>query len=77
MLWRTGVETVRNPGLFHHREILTDLRLASWRVPYGRAGILHFFLQIIASREYHDEDVLLHALRLVGNSCADTGKLHH
>ncbi|GFF56553.1 hypothetical protein IFM58399_10343 [Aspergillus lentulus] len=47
-------------------------RNSSWRVPYGRAGILNFFLQIIASREFHDEDVLLHALRLVGNSCADT-----
>ncbi|PKX93259.1 putative GTP binding protein [Aspergillus novofumigatus IBT 16806] len=47
-------------------------RNSSWRVPYGRAGILNFFLQIIASREFHDNDVLLHALRLVGNSCADT-----
>lgn len=33
---------------------------------------MNFFLQIIASREFHDHDVLLHALRLVGNSCADT-----
>ncbi|GFF24317.1 isoform 3 of Rap1 GTPase-GDP dissociation stimulator 1 [Aspergillus udagawae] len=47
-------------------------RNASWRLPYGRAGILNFFLQIIASREFDDNDVLLHALRLVGNSCADT-----
>ncbi|KAH1492683.1 hypothetical protein KXX52_004008 [Aspergillus fumigatus] len=47
-------------------------RNASLRVPYGRVGILNFFLQIIASREFHDHDVLLHALRLVGNSCADT-----
>jgi hypothetical protein len=63
---------VRGLGLFYHRKILTDLRLASWRLPYGRAGILNFFLQIIASREFDDDDVLLHALRLVGNSCADT-----
>ncbi|KAF7116556.1 hypothetical protein CNMCM5793_005037 [Aspergillus hiratsukae] len=47
-------------------------RNSSWRLPYGRAGILNFFLQIIASREFDDNDVLLHALRLVGNCCADT-----
>jgi hypothetical protein len=75
MLWQTGVEIVRGLGLFRHRRVLTDLRLASWRLPYGRAGILNFFLQIIASRGFDDNDVLLHALRLVGNCCADTGKL--
>jgi len=47
--------------------------LASWRAPYGQSGILKFFLEVIASTEEIDTDLLLHSLRLVGNSCADTG----
>ncbi|KAE8374305.1 armadillo-type protein [Aspergillus bertholletiae] len=43
-----------------------------WRLPYGQSGILTFFLQLIASKEDVGTGLLLHALRLVGNSCADT-----
>lgn len=48
--------------------------LASWRLPYGQSGILDFFLRLIASSEITDNELLLHSLRLSGNSCADTGK---
>lgn len=47
---------------------------APWRVLYGQAGILDFFLRLVASTEAIDDDLLLQALRLVGNSCADTSK---
>ncbi|KAE8326087.1 armadillo-type protein [Aspergillus sergii] len=43
-----------------------------WRLPYGQSGVLTFFLQLIASKEDVGTDLLLHALRLIGNSCADT-----
>ncbi|KAE8349805.1 armadillo-type protein [Aspergillus coremiiformis] len=43
-----------------------------WRLPYGQSGVLTFFLKIIASKEDISTSLLLHALRLVGNSCADT-----
>lgn len=46
--------------------------LEEWRSPFGESSILEFFLDFIAS-----EDVNLRlrsqALRLIGNTCADTG----
>lgn len=48
--------------------------LASWRLPYGHSGILDFFLRLVSSSEITDNELLLHSLRLSGNSCADTGK---
>ncbi|KAJ5605043.1 hypothetical protein N7510_010197 [Penicillium lagena] len=47
-------------------------RDSSWRAPYGQSGILKFFLEVIASTDEIGTDLLLHSLRLVGNSCADT-----
>ncbi|OJJ46349.1 hypothetical protein ASPZODRAFT_151918 [Penicilliopsis zonata CBS 506.65] len=44
----------------------------SYRILYGQSGLLQFFLQLIASKEHVENEVLLHSLRLVGNSCADT-----
>ncbi|OKL62015.1 hypothetical protein UA08_02709 [Talaromyces atroroseus] len=44
----------------------------SWRIPFGQSGVLEFFLQLIATREGTDTDLLFHSLRLIGNSCADT-----
>lgn len=35
---------------------------------------MDFFLRLIATKEGVDTSILLHSLRLVGNSCADTGK---
>jgi hypothetical protein len=46
---------------------------ASWRIPYGKAGILTFFLNVISSKR-SNEATTLHSLRLIGNSCADTGE---
>ena len=48
--------------------------LESWRLPFGQAGILDLALNIIATH-HTGNDLLVHALRLVGNSCADAGKL--
>ncbi|RHZ52715.1 putative GTP binding protein [Aspergillus thermomutatus] len=67
-LWKCGSRYLARAA----DDLANGSRNSSWRLPYGRAGILNFFLQIIASREFDDNDVLLHALRLVGNSCADT-----
>jgi hypothetical protein len=60
--------------LYHgvSNQMLMRLFQASWRMPYGQAGILEFFLRIVASQDVAD-DVLLHSLRLIGNSCADAG----
>lgn len=44
----------------------------AWRIPYGESGILEFFLDIIASSEQQKHGVKVHALRIIGNSCADT-----
>jgi hypothetical protein len=48
--------------------------IASWRSPYGETGILEFFLRVAATDDV-DHDIMLHSLRLIGNACADTGKL--
>ncbi|RAK98021.1 ABC1 kinase family protein [Aspergillus ibericus CBS 121593] len=45
-----------------------------WRASFGQTGVLDFFLQLIASKETVDNKLLLHALRLIGNSCADTNE---
>jgi hypothetical protein len=47
--------------------------IAQWRIPIGESGILDSFLAILAT-EGVDQSLMIHALRLVGNSCADTGK---
>lgn len=72
MFWRTGVEIV---SLVKFSAQHIDWQgLESRRLPYGQAGILNFFLRLIASSEVTDNNLLLHSLRLTGNSCADTGK---
>ncbi|KAJ6084424.1 hypothetical protein N7486_011224 [Penicillium sp. IBT 16267x] len=54
-------------------EILANgSRDPSWRAPIGQSGILEFFLNIVSSRQELEQGLLLHSLRLVGNSCADT-----
>ncbi|KAL2807629.1 armadillo-type protein [Aspergillus granulosus] len=47
-------------------------RNPSLRPVYGQAGILGFFLRLIASKEATESNLILHSLRLIGNSCADT-----
>lgn len=42
----------------------------------GESGILDSFLPILAT-EGVQEPLMVHVLRLVGNSCADTGKPRH
>ncbi|KAL2832386.1 hypothetical protein BDW59DRAFT_169304 [Aspergillus cavernicola] len=47
-------------------------RNPSLRAVYGQTGILGFFLRLIASKEVTESSLILHCLRLIGNSCADT-----
>ncbi|KFA67619.1 hypothetical protein S40285_04938 [Stachybotrys chlorohalonatus IBT 40285] len=46
-------------------------RDAAWRLPFGDSGILNFFLQQIAMGGMR-QGLHIHALRIIGNSCADT-----
>ena len=50
----------------------TKLSTAVWRTPFGEAGILDFFLNLIAADNV-PEDLLVQALRLIGNACGDNG----
>ncbi|CCT69896.1 uncharacterized protein FFB20_11803 [Fusarium fujikuroi] len=47
-------------------------RDVAWRLPYGDSGILEFFLDILAADEEQPHGVKVQALRVTGNSCADT-----
>ncbi|GAA87250.1 ubiquinone biosynthesis protein [Aspergillus luchuensis IFO 4308] len=65
----------RSPYLVPAAEAMANgSRAPLWRVSYGKTGVFDFFLQLIASKETIDNRVILHALRLVGNSCADTNE---
>lgn len=55
-------------------ENVTDHRVAGWRIPFGIAGILAFFLEVIATPDV-DPNMRSQTLRLIGNACADTGSL--
>jgi hypothetical protein len=55
--------------LNHYIHVLTVL--AKWRVPMGDSGILKFFLQILSTAL--ESKLRIQILRLIGNSCADTG----
>ncbi|KAM4062772.1 hypothetical protein HRG_007591 [Hirsutella rhossiliensis] len=46
-------------------------RDVAWRLPLGESGILDFFLTVLAEDNLR-QGLQIHALRLVGNSCADT-----
>ncbi|KAH8690952.1 putative GTP binding protein [Talaromyces proteolyticus] len=47
-------------------------REPSWRNAFGQSGVLEFLLQLVASREEVEQEILFHSLRVIGNSCADT-----
>ena len=49
-----------------------DISVVTWRIPFGEAGILDLFLNTIAREDITDE-IALQSLRLIGNSCGDTG----
>ncbi|OAX78332.1 hypothetical protein ACJ72_07362 [Emergomyces africanus] len=69
LLWRSGSDYMVQAA-----EVLANgSRDPAWRVAYGQSGILDFFLRVIATDDV-DDDILLHSLRLIGNSCADTNE---
>lgn len=55
---------------------LTACYPESWRLPIGASGLLDFFLGILSSPDLR-QPLKIHALRFVGNSCADTGTQLH
>jgi hypothetical protein len=54
--------------------MLTPYFVAKWRIPMGESGILNSFLAILATEGVR-QPFMIHVLRLIGNSCADTGKI--
>lgn len=50
-------------------ELTTEI--VSWRRSYGKSGILDLFLQVLKDDDAA-EQLKVQALRIVGNSCADT-----
>jgi len=52
---------------------LTNIFSAKWRIPLGESGILNFFLEALRAHTLR-HTLKIHILRLIGNSCADTGK---
>ncbi|KAG5932114.1 hypothetical protein E4U53_001472 [Claviceps sorghi] len=48
-------------------------RDVAWRLPYGESGILDFFVALLAEGHLRQK-LHIHALRLIGNSCADTNE---
>ncbi|KAJ5770807.1 uncharacterized protein N7511_002858 [Penicillium nucicola] len=52
--------------------IANGSRDPSWRASFGQSGILKFFLDVISLKDEVDTNLLLHSLRVIGNSCADT-----
>ncbi|KAL2759960.1 hypothetical protein ACRALDRAFT_1054121 [Sodiomyces alcalophilus JCM 7366] len=66
-LWFTGSEDVDLLA----QKIGDASRNVSWRLPLGDAGVLNFFLDILSLNPIR-HPLKLHALRVVGNACADT-----
>ncbi|KDB25990.1 hypothetical protein H109_02190 [Trichophyton interdigitale MR816] len=67
VLWRSNSTYMAEVA-----EMLADAsRDAKWRPYFGQSGILDYFLRIISTEEV-EENTLLHSLRFIGNSCADT-----
>jgi hypothetical protein len=65
--------------LFYHTyplHLKSDKLLAKWRIPLGDSGVLDFFLDILKGHDLR-YTLKIHVLRLIGNSCADTGKKAH
>ena len=47
--------------------------LAAWRVPLGESGFVDFVAMSVIGEEWSGNEIRIHCLRLIGNSCADTG----
>ncbi|KAG6232103.1 hypothetical protein E4U26_005977 [Claviceps purpurea] len=68
-LWSTKSEELDSVA-----EALGDgSRDVAWRLPYGDAGILEFFVALLAEGHLRQK-LHIHALRLIGNACADTNE---
>ncbi|KAG5937781.1 hypothetical protein E4U59_004182 [Claviceps monticola] len=68
-LWSTQSEELDSVA-----EVLGDgSRDVAWRLPYGDAGILEFFVALLAEGHLRQK-LHIHALRLIGNACADTNE---
>jgi hypothetical protein len=72
LTWSSGqhfqTTSVREIYIF----VLANKEAAKWRVSLGDSGILNFFLGISITNTLR-HSFKLQILRLIGNSCADTG----
>ncbi|KAJ5338743.1 hypothetical protein N7452_005471 [Penicillium brevicompactum] len=67
--------TCKSEYLAQAAEIIANgSRDPSWRVPFGQSGVLKFFLDVLSSKDEVESSLLLHSLRVIGNSCADTNE---
>jgi len=63
-LWK---EVMNDIELLH-----TDGIVEAWRLPFGESGILDVTMNIIASPSIND-DLAKQSLRIISNTCIDTG----
>ncbi|KAK7750731.1 hypothetical protein SLS62_007282 [Diatrype stigma] len=66
-LWETGSKDLDTVA----EKIGNGARNGSWRIPLGESGLLDLFIEIIGTDELR-KPLVVHALRTIGNSCADT-----
>ena len=64
----------RKTSYTHHISKADLFFKATWRLPFGESGILELFFRILGIESISDE-LAVHSLRLIGNSCSDTGGL--
>lgn len=62
----------RHYSSFYRICMLVLIVSVNWRIPLGDSGILNFFLQIFGTHTL-GTNLVIQTLRLIGNSCADTG----
>ena len=55
-----------------HEQHHADYEEEGWRLPFGNAGILDVAVKILASPDI-EEELVRQSLRIVGNTCIDTG----
>ncbi|KAI1977864.1 hypothetical protein LOZ51_005793 [Ophidiomyces ophidiicola] len=66
-LWKT-----KSMYMSRATEVLANAsRDQKWRWAFGKSEMLDFYLRVINTRDV-EHDIHLHALRLIGNTCADT-----
>ncbi|OBT44781.1 hypothetical protein VE00_05324 [Pseudogymnoascus sp. WSF 3629] len=70
--WQAGNQQDQEPDALMDAVLrLFSLHENRWRIPMGNSGLLDAFLMIVAT-EGIQNSLMIHILRLIGNTCADT-----